>query len=591
MNIAYKYGLKAPLDWDDDCEAEIERMTALWNRLLEIEEAHSAAVLSIGSDDPAVQQAQAEAEARQAELQAAREERARRRKAAKSKAKTPELDAEIERLKQAAAEAWQALKALKRTARTNSREKLRELETARLAAVKTARQESGCYWGNYNAVIGSYDSARKRRLAAGGALRPQNAKRSRVRIVNQIQGGCTLDDLLSGRVGQASLSPRDLGRVKSGRPRPEYLLTLTVYTHSRGVRRTVSWPLILHRPIPEGARIQMISVTRTRRYGRPPEWEAVFSLRLPTEAVETAPRGGACGVDVGWRQMTDGHRVATVVDDTGTRQFVALPQRIADGIRYADDLRSEIDSRTNTRLAWLRTLPWSTAPKDLADLAREIAGKKAPHAGDLARLVAAWPEDWQPEARAQAARDVRANRRDRREQTGLRLRMVRARRDHYRNEALRLARRYALIGIEDISLADLALAEDNPTPAAARYNRFIAAPGEFLECLRWAARKTGARIHAHSGKSTWICHDCGTELMPRDPARLVVSCPACHAVWDQDVNAARNLLAAALASAEEAKDTPGALAPEPSMAYEGRWQKAKRLAAERAGHLAKETIV
>lgn len=33
MIRVYRYALRAPLDWGRDCEAEIERMRALWARL------------------------------------------------------------------------------------------------------------------------------------------------------------------------------------------------------------------------------------------------------------------------------------------------------------------------------------------------------------------------------------------------------------------------------------------------------------------------------------------------------------------------------------------------------------------------------
>lgn len=35
LSCAWAYGLFAPLDWGEDCDAETERMRALWNHLIE----------------------------------------------------------------------------------------------------------------------------------------------------------------------------------------------------------------------------------------------------------------------------------------------------------------------------------------------------------------------------------------------------------------------------------------------------------------------------------------------------------------------------------------------------------------------------
>jgi transposase len=167
----------------------------------------------------------------------------------------------------------------------------------------------------------------------------------------------------------------------------------------------------------------------------------------------------------------------------------------------------------------------------------------------------------------------------------LTLRLRRARRDFYRCVAARIAQEYDLIGIEDISIADLAARADNPTPEAARWYRVVAAPGELLSAIRWAAKKRGATVAAVGGRTTWTCAECGHAHEPTDPSRLISQCPSCFAVWDQDANAAHNILAGALASAAAANKSTAALAEEMAneamIVGESRWKRLKRLAAEK----------
>jgi hypothetical protein len=52
--IVRNYRLLDPLDWGEDCEAELRRMTALWNRLVEIDNGHRRSYRAATADDPTV---------------------------------------------------------------------------------------------------------------------------------------------------------------------------------------------------------------------------------------------------------------------------------------------------------------------------------------------------------------------------------------------------------------------------------------------------------------------------------------------------------------------------------------------------------
>jgi hypothetical protein len=193
----YRYGLLAPLDWADDCEEELRRMTALWNRLVEIEHAHRAQVRALTAADDAVAAAEAEVATLNDKVTTLYERRVASRKEARARTKTTELDDEITQAKRDRREASAIAKEARRRVQAGAKDRLAALNEQRKALVKTARQQSGLYWGNYNAVCADYDRARSAAMKRGVELKfhrhctlPGEGMSS-ARVVNQIQGGMT----------------------------------------------------------------------------------------------------------------------------------------------------------------------------------------------------------------------------------------------------------------------------------------------------------------------------------------------------------------------------------------------------------------
>lgn len=112
----------------------------------------------------------------------------------------------------------------------------------------------------------------------------------------------------------------------------------------------------------------------------------------------------------------------------------------------------------------------------------------------------------------------------------------------------------------------------------------LAAVGELLSAIKMAAAKYGSAIHEHEGRSTWICHVCGSAFAPGDPGALIQTCPHCGSTWDQDKNAALNILAEipSSAPAHEGNGTPFADEKhKEEQIAETRWHRAKRLKAKK----------
>ena len=145
--------------------------------------------------------------------------------------------------------------------------------------------------------------------------------------------------------------------------------------------------------------------------------------------------------------------------------------------------------------------------------------------------------------------------------------------------------------IENFDLREVARrpadVDESPDNERARSNRQLAATSELRMALVQAFTARGGRVVKRNPAFTTLpCHVCGV-LDAWDPAKdLTHTCSGCGALWDQDDNAARNLYAdwdtAPVPPPDEGEGeapVPGAEAPE---APEGRWDRARRLADEKA---------
>jgi len=181
-----QYVLAPPLDWDDDCERELRLQNDLWNKLVEIERAHRQAFIAELAVNEALD-----------ELDALKKERTGRRNANRKKGDTEDLDVAIRAARDHVKRCSQSAKQARRAARDKLKPKIEALNAARFATVKAARNASGLWWGNYNAVCASNEHARNAALKRSGELhfRPYHGEG---RITNQIQGGITVAELYAG---------------------------------------------------------------------------------------------------------------------------------------------------------------------------------------------------------------------------------------------------------------------------------------------------------------------------------------------------------------------------------------------------------
>jgi hypothetical protein len=449
-------------------------------------------------------------------------------------------------------------------------------------AKRGARALSGVGWGIYSRVEARADAARKALDKEGGlydGLEPNDPRFSRWRGdgfvgAQQLVGGVTVAELLSGQDPRASIGPAVLVRQvwdpasrvhrsfvdTSGRERKgngALRATLRVRLGKGATATWCSWVIILSRPLPKDAVVREIVVHRKMR-GPREEWYVTMSVAIKSEARVQGSRG-ACAVDLGWRKMPDGGiRVGTWRDTDSASGEVRLPPALVSALTKAASIRSirdldftgpkgSVDGGARGALvAWLRQAPG--VPSWFRDATKTLHLWKSQ--GAFQSLVRRWAASrWDGDQEAFLAAEAWRYRDHHlwSYEEGARTRALRRRKQFYRVAAKELAARHRLLVLEDFDLRDMAerpetgTDEDVAQNEGARGQRQLVAPSELRTCLIQAFADVAK---APAANTTRTCHACSL-VSAFDAEKSVVrvpECPGCGAAWDQDDNAAVNLL-------------------------------------------------
>jgi len=569
--IAYRYGLQPPLDWGDEIEAAMQRQVDLWNRLVEIEREYRGGVREIVASEANLELIQAERVEVLQDLRQLIDQRSATRSKARRRTTTPDLDSCIAATRKRLQEVTERAKAARAPAYTRLRLQLRELEDKRVKRVKEARQAAaagGLWWGNYNAMIDSYEVARRGAIREGRKLRFKRFT-GEGRLTNQIIGGMSVVDLMSGTKAQISVGPVTRRRGRDGHVELR-TLTATVY-NDVGLRRTATWPIVMHRSLPVNARVQTISVHRVRQADRW-RWHAVIVLRqLRARGI---PRGEVVAINLGWRKTAAGIRVATVLRSGNDEpEFIYLPARLIAGIVEGDRAHSRLDRKLNAMAEWLRALDLCDGPEQVTQAivtAREKTKLRPRH---LEWLRSEWEnhsERWRPHDLGYLQEFGRLWRRHWRSDAARRRWLINARRDHYRCETKRLIGDAEKIVINSHDLPSTIRASKDESPPAVRRQQAMAARAELRSIIENYSRRTGTsmvvREIAHD-----LCAHCGEPLGAQNRSELVWKCRSCETRVDQDENFCRLMLAA-----EVSDPNPGAAVHIPEMQTDSmvyRWNR------------------
>jgi Putative transposase DNA-binding domain len=541
MYKVYEYGQS---HWTSINEAmaleQISRRHRLWNNLVEIDRSYRARVRDLLRDP--VQDAIDAVKARIEEL---RGEIRRRRKAARKR--TVELETLPAELAGARAELAALVKQAKErrpAVIAERKDALGKLRETHYANVKQATHESDLYWCNYDDVLTCYEVASKRAAKAGVDLRFQRWDGCG-KVAVRYQQGLSVAEALAGTDTRFQLDPvpeaAHTSRVRS--VRRELARTNCRIRVGSNPDRSPVWleiPIILHRPLPAVGKIRTVFAVRSIIDGRR-RWKVCICVDDGISQEEAPLRTGpAAAVDLGWRQVPEGLRVAYWADEAGNHGQWVLGAEVLHEHAKLTDLRriqdNHLEVAKTALLAWLATQP--AAPEWMGDVSHL---KEWRSRGRMARLAAAAPAGVPDTVKQILSTFAERHWHLMPWEENLRDQVMRRRREIYRGWARELGKSHGTIVLEKFDLrgvAERGREEAARTKPVASDRRVIAA----VSVLRHALKGVGQTAEVDAAYSTQRCSWCGNQEKWDAAPSLVHRCGKCSQVFDQDYNAARNLL-------------------------------------------------
>lgn len=533
--------------------------------------------------------------------------RVRGAKATPTRKVDPALTERAERAKQAKADARQVwydarTRLHEDKAVINRRDTIQKDFALRKRMARAESSSAGLYSGSYLLVERSHRQAMATRLWDKEGD-PQNLKPHRSRDEGQIGVQIVKDRQVEP---DAMFRPNLLAWMDPVDPRAwcreeregnrrrlsRTVLHLRVASNERHAVM-VDFPMVMHRAFPEKAKATW-AILNYRRVGTRDRWAIDFTLDTTMCPPYRVCGKGRVAVNIGWRQLDDGVRVAMCVDDEGHRKEIRLDDQLVNSLRRHETIQARRDVEFDVAKAalshWLRGKGTSNLPEGLRRAVCDRRGQvsvglwksqrrltslcwrwaKNRFDGDSTgdNDLAAWKQAVIDDARA-AAKHKRPARRPPlpttlsgfasleawryhdwhllNYQESARKSSLRRRKDFYRREAADLARTYGSLVLHVMPLAKFAKRAETEQEQAenerARSNRHMAATAELIECLKQAflGRRGKASVQS-STNITQIHAGCGM-LEPFDAAASVMhKCSQCGATYDQDVNACENLL-------------------------------------------------
>jgi len=597
----YRYGLLRPTDEQElGLVREQMRLANKYrNWLVWLERGYRMALSELVDAHPSVAPFLSETEASEVKVDAKEVKIRRKRKATRSRSESTEDRQEVatervsltERRNALSAARWAALKGPLKAEAKRMNDLWEEMQ-------KETRRQSVCgvFWGTSQIQDLAMKESRKALLWYRGKLAlPDFVRWSDNQSVGvQVQDNIPPEDLFrqGSLVRIAPVSPQAWSEAvpRGDRKRLQRtVLSLRVQSDAKRQPVWAHWPMIMHRAIPAGCVVTRVAV-RCRMIGPREEWYA--TITVDDSKAETAqPCGnGTVAMDLGWRAMKGGGiRVARWRDSDGGSGEFQLDEHIVSSLRKAEGLHATRDDNFNEARAklqkwlagapdvpgWLRLDTETLGSWRSLERLQALAGKwkKNRFAGDEEGYAALEQWHYHDYHLWQWESDQRAK-------------SLRHRRELYRIFAAKMACRYSTLVLEDFEIPGVAkkptVEEDSEYNKNAAHNRQLASPHEFRECMKAAfVARDGMVQLLPCADTTRHCSVCGSLELFDQAKHLWHTCLACEGegratTWDQDDNAAQNLLDLWQNGADPVKTVSKALAL--ANKREPAWIKAKRLA-------------
>lgn len=406
-----------------------------------------------------------------------------------------------------------------------------------------------------------FDRFREAALAASkrsGTPRPRRRLDSIIIPHRFTDGGVPPARLFSDRPGRVRLHP--LPAEAYADARRETVRGRITRGEFRLGDETIVFSTILHRPIPADSVVKGFAWCGKRHPTKGWRWSINITVEQPPYP-RRIPTGRVCALDLGWRVMGAYLRVGVLGDSSGNLIELRLPLAdtgtsftrrygLPDSFKDVRQMGARLDTMVDECKGELKGLLPEKLPDGLRELASPLGQARQ---GGLIRLLRALEQQVESGGREfEGALGVLRNwleRNDalRRRRLDTLERLKGRRRWLYGNLAAWLAASYDRIIWEgDLRVSVLSVRPEHSAGGYALENsrkyRDWAAVGELRGVIRRAVVKAGGElIDGGTAYSTVTCAGCGARCEPSE--KLFIECDYCGRRFDQDVNAAKNLLA------------------------------------------------
>lgn len=403
-------------------------------------------------------------------------------------------------------------------------------------AKKKARADSKLFWPNYSHVeqsstnIRSGSPPRFMRYTGGS------------KVAMAFQGGVSWDELTSGDDRRMHIM---IDRIKQPNTFGNANIKFRIGSNENHTPIWANLRVNIHRLPPSDCNIKWAFLVR-QKIATHEKWNLQLICSRESWVKHDQASTGSVGIDVGWRLLPEGLRIAYWVGSDGKSGQVIIPNERLDRERKVDDLQSIRDKMFN--VIKLQLSSWfvdSNSPDWLKARLKTLGQWKSP--SRLASVVIYWRtnrfageykifdalEAWRKQDKHLYDWQEYQRKND-----------INWRLDLYRNVAAMLSRQYEIAYIEDTNWSKLAeipeVEQDrNEQVIAAAWYRKTAAVSIFIDTINQRMAKVKKRDAKNTTQSCSNCH----QLMKVDAGKsITLECPHCHNVIDQDENAAKNLL-------------------------------------------------
>jgi transposase len=367
------------------------------------------------------------------------------------------------------------------------------------------------------------------------------------------QDGVTFDFLMGRGPKDARAFVLEPSKARGGVPRMK-LKVLVKNSSKKNSRVYAFFDLVMHRPIPEGAQINNAKLLR-RRIGDRFVYTVSFSVRVPEPRLIDEGRE-AIGIDIGFRQLSDGSIRAAMIGSTKKGfgfEEVAVSKKMIERLEHSESLQQIMDkSATELGEVIKPLLKKGTVLDEKHQKFKFIKGiADAPAHVTLsfeqAYKLGTWirydPHHLPKKVEGAALEWSKRYHRMYREMHNLRKKTFAWRKETYRILASKLVKHGYPIAFEEIDLRVFAEVKDkeNELSDKARFQRFLVSNSELIGAIENAAKREGVEVIRVDAKNTSkTCSTCGV-VNVKLRTEMKWKCSDCGAEHDRDENAALNI--------------------------------------------------